>query len=165
MHGPGLKKAYANLCALALARPHLGAPAMVDHCEAARRVMPHAPEVLTNLARAYDAAQKKSDAARAFGDALAKHPEHPFVLGHWVGYLVREGRLDEALAAQRRLVRLASAPPSARPNLVALLFQVAAQKRGQGAREVACELAREAQSLAPSVRAVVERAHSLCAGP
>jgi len=163
--GSGLKKAHANLCALAVLRPQLEARRVLAYCQDARHLMPSSPEVHVNLARAYERIEGRADAERVFAEALAMHPEHPFVVGHWVGYLVRKGSLEEALRAQRGLAMSRRAPPSARPNLVALLFQLAKKRQVEERHPEACELVREAKALAPGVHAVAERAKAFCLSP
>ena len=164
-HSSRPDKALANLCALALGRPALKAQVVLEHCQRAQAALPGAPEVMTNLARAAQRAGRLDESEAAFSRALAAHPEHPFVLGHWVGHLVKVGRTEEAVMVQRGVVLQPGAPPSAMKNLVALLLKLAGERAAGGQGREACELAQEATRLVPGVRAVAARAHALCGTP
>ena len=119
---------------------------------------------MTNLARAYARVGRAEDAESAYGAAVALHPVHPFVLGHWVGHLVGTGRTGAAVDAQRRVVSASAADASARRNLVALLLRLGAERSSAGQGASACEVAREAAGLVPGVASVEARAAALCAG-
>ena len=154
-------KADANLCALALNRQGKGA---VTLCERGARAMPGGPQVMTNLARAYAREGRTAEADGAHLAAVALHPDHPFVLGHWVGHLVGTGRTGQAVDVQRRVMGLSQGEASTRRNLVALLLKLAQERHAAGQGRAACDAAQEASGLVPSVASVRARAASLCAG-
>ncbi|MGB0591424.1 MAG: tetratricopeptide repeat protein [Myxococcota bacterium] len=154
-------KADANLCALALNREAADAVLL---CERGVELMPRGPQVMTNLARAYGRAGRSEDAESAYSAAVTAHPNHAFVLGHWVGHLVATGRTAAAVEAQRRVLSLGAVDASARRNLVALLLKLATERGAAGQGDKACELGREAAGLVPGVAVVAARAQSLCAG-
>jgi tetratricopeptide (TPR) repeat protein len=155
-------KAQANLCAMGLSRPALSASDVLSACRAAAAAMPGAPEVQTNLARAWARAGDDAAAEAAFAAVVAQHPDHPFVLGHRIGYLASRGRTGEAVTLQRQVFAASPGDASAHRNLVALLLKRAGELSAAGKGTRACEVAREAVTMTPGAASVAQRASQLC---
>ncbi len=154
--------ALNNLCALGLSRPTLDDDQLLVWCRRAAKAMPALTVPAVNLARALARSGRGDEAEQVFVAAAKRDPDSTELLGQRIGFMATRGRLEEAVALQRRVLALRPRDPEALRNLVALLMQHAAALHGAGDLDRACTLATEAASRVPGVAAVAARARALC---
>jgi DNA-binding winged helix-turn-helix (wHTH) protein/Tfp pilus assembly protein PilF len=99
-----------------------GVPLVRQAAERALTIDPANAEALLRLANYYMASGNQSAAEEAIGRAAAVAPNEPLVLGFQSSRAFGEGRLEEALALQRRAVLNDPIAVTPRHNLVTLLF-------------------------------------------
>ena len=147
---------------MAVGRRELSNADVVTACRAAVVALPRSPEAGTNLARALARAGEGQAAAATFAEVGARYPDHPFVLGHWIGFQASRGQTGQAVSLQRRVLAASSGDAAALRNLVALLLEHARVRAAAGDAAAACDAAREASGLVPGVAPVAARAAELC---
>lgn len=96
---PNDPQGYVSLADLLI--PQLRSAAAIEILEAARKIHPHSPAVLSRLSKAYALDRQPGPAERFFRRAEAFDPTLASAYGLW---LQEEGRTDESIAAFRRSI-------------------------------------------------------------
>jgi hypothetical protein len=76
----------------------------LEYLKRAARVNPRSDAIWTDLASAYEASGKPSEALRAYAQAQADHPISASVAWRYGNFLVRQGRNSEGFAEIRRAI-------------------------------------------------------------